>query len=591
MIAGAGSGKTTSLVMALEYLRENDAAWLLQNGQKVVCITYTKRAAEVISSRLRHDDLYTVATLHGFLWNEINRFNYDMLEALRDYVIPMHIESARERDTGKQTKSAIEARAKIDRLNEELATLDTVQSFNYDDGSFSDYSNGQLSHDDVIDIAGYLLAERPLLRRVLSHKYPFIFVDEAQDTFLEIVKGLNLMCGSDGLPLVGYFGDPMQQIYDNRVGDFAGQLGAVQITKKENYRCSISVINLLNAFRQDVKQVPAGDNANIVGSVRMILVRADEPESRSGNRKIYSEEQLQRALNCFDIALAYWGWNDGRKMKQLFLVRQMIARRLGFLGLHRLFTGPFASSRAKEEYEEGTHFLLKSFIEIIWPLVRAHRNCNHRLLVDILRDNSPAFEINGVNRERSLQEMIDLAEEVTQSLSDLWDKATLREILVYCQKNDLVKLPSRLVGHIGREPRAEEYDKDKDVEDKSDWLCDQFFSMDTRELQGYCEFIEDNTVYSTQHGVKGEEYQNVLIIFDDVEAAWTHYSCTKLLVPQVAGKATDGQLDRTRKLAYVCFSRAEENLRIILFTPNPEAAMHELVESGLLTKQQLNIIE
>ena len=34
MIAGAGSGKTTSLERALKYLSENEAHWLRQNGQK-----------------------------------------------------------------------------------------------------------------------------------------------------------------------------------------------------------------------------------------------------------------------------------------------------------------------------------------------------------------------------------------------------------------------------------------------------------------------------------------------------------------------------------------------------------------------------
>ena len=66
----------------------------------------------------------------------------------------------------------------------------------------------------------------------LGQRYPFIFVDEAQDTFHEIVKGINLVCAGEGLPIVGYFGDPMQQIYDNRTGNFFGPPGSAEITKK-----------------------------------------------------------------------------------------------------------------------------------------------------------------------------------------------------------------------------------------------------------------------------------------------------------------------------------------------------------------------
>ena len=590
MVAGAGSGKTTSLVMALEYLREHEASWLRQNGQKIVCITYTNRAAEVIKNRLGRDDLYLVATLHGFLWGEISRYNHDIREAVRDFVIPKHIKRANDKDTGKQTKSAIKARVQIVRLREQLTALDAVQIFNYDYNSISDYANGQFNHDDVIDTAGHLLAEKPILRRALGQRYPFIFVDEAQDTFPEIVAGLNLVCSEEGLPIVGYFGDPMQQIYDQRAGNFSGPPGSTQITKVENYRCSTSIINSLNAFRTDVQQIPAGDNAEVVGSIQMTLVRAEEPEARRGTRRVYSEEQLQRALDRFDVALADWGWDDGREMKQLFLVRQMIARRIGFFEVHNLFTGSFASSRAQDEYEEGTHFLLKPFIETIWPIVNAHRDQDHQSIIEVLRSKSPTFDIRGVNREKSLREMVNLSQELAKTLSALWEKGTLREILMYCQNNGLVKLSSRLEKHIARSPRVEEYDDDKYEEDKADWLCDNFFSMNTSGLEVYCRFIGKNTVYSTQHGVKGEEYKNVLVVFDDIEARWPLYSFTKLLTPQVAGVPTEGQFDRSRKLAYVCFSRAEENLRIILFTLDPEAAMEELTKGGLLKKEQLKII-
>ena len=198
MIAGAGSGKTTSLITALEYLRSHEGTWLRQNGQKIVCITYTNRAVDVISSRLGYDDIYIVSTLHKFLWDEIKRFNHDIREALRECVIPKHIEKAREKDTGTQAKSAVKARAKVARLEAELAELESVPSFDYDDNLFSDYLAGELNHDDVIDVAGYLLAEKVILRRALGFKYPYIFVDEAQDTFENIVNGLNLVCAGEG---------------------------------------------------------------------------------------------------------------------------------------------------------------------------------------------------------------------------------------------------------------------------------------------------------------------------------------------------------------------------------------------------------
>lgn len=587
MVAGAGSGKTTSLITALDFLRAKYASNLRQNGQRIACITYTKRAVEVISSRLGHDDLYHVSTLHSFLWGEIKRFNRDIKEAIREYRIPQQIEKAQEKDTGKATKEAIKARAQVVQLQESLAALEDVEAFKYDDSSFSDYQNGLLSHDDVIEVATYLLAAKPVFRKVLGFRFPYIFVDEAQDTFEGIVSGLNLTCGEKGLPVVGYFGDPWQQIYyDNRAGEFEAPPQGDTITKTENFRCSESVVSFLNSFRADIEQYAAGENRGNQGSVLITLVQAEDPEAP---RKRYSEPQLERALQRLDAVMADWGWSDRDDVIKLFLVRQMIARRLGFSDLHKLFTGQFASSRAQDDYETGEHFLLKPFVRTICPLLAANQCGDNKSVIAILRQNSPAFDIHGVNSRQPLHEMIKKSNTIMHDLSRLWEGGTMREVLNFCRGQSIIRFPDRLLEHLSRRPRSEDYDSNVHEEEKGDWLCDQFFEMGTAELHAYCDFIEENTAYSTQHGVKGEEYPNVLVVFDDIEAAWTQFSFTKLLTPKTAGEPTDGQFERSRKLAYVCFSRAEENLRILLFTPNPEAAKRELIESRLLLDEQINI--
>ena len=79
-------------------------------------------------------------------------------------------------------------------------------------------------------------------------------------------------------------------------------------------------------------------------------------------------------------------------------------------------------------------------------------------------------------------------------------------------------------------------------------------------------------------------------MFDDVEAAWNQFSFTKTLTPQTSGGPTEGQLEKSRKLAYVCFSRAMKNLRILLFTPNAESARDELLEAGMFSADQIEVL-
>jgi DNA helicase-2/ATP-dependent DNA helicase PcrA len=553
----------------------------------VACITYTKRAVEVIKNRLGFDDLFLVSTLHSFLWSELGRFQEDIRDALQVGRIPALIARAREKDNGGGSKQARKARAQAVELESQLSRLHLVPEFSYEDSVYSNYDRGLLSHDDVIEIAAHLFAESATFRRLIGVRFPYIFVDEAQDTFDGIVSGLNLTCAGVGLPLVGYFGDPWQQIYEGRAGSFAPPPDGITITKAENFRCAKSVVCLLNAFREDVRQYAAGDNKDRDGSVSFILVQAETP---SLPRNRYDEAQIQRALRRMDQALAEWGWSEREDVVRLFLARQMIARRLGFSALHQIFTGEFASSRAQDDYEKGTHFLLKPIVDVIWPMLLAHNNGDSRSVVDLLCRESPAFAVDGPNAGKSLREMVDRSNKNLAGLRETWAKGSVREILEFCRKHDLIVVSDRLAENLRRAPRAEPYDEELHEADKGDWLCDAFFAMTAVELPTYCNFILENTAFSTQHGVKGEEYPNVLVVFDDVEAGWNNYSFTKLLTPHTAGEPTEGQRDRGRKLAYVCFSRAMENLRVLLFTTNPDAARQELIDRKLLNAQQVRNI-
>ncbi len=589
VIAGAGSGKTTSLIEALKKIRETQGRQLRERGQKVVCITYTNRAVGVISSRLGFDELYAVTTLHGFLWGEVSRFQAPLREALVEHVVPAHIEKAQQDDNGGDSKKAIAARKKVERLRAELAELvENSPPVKYEETTVSNYSKCVLNHDDIIDVASHLITTKPMLQKGLGFKYPYIFVDEAQDTFPQVMAALNSVCAREGLPIIGYFGDPMQQIYDKRAGDFAGPDGSVAISKQENFRCSVSVINLLNKFRDDVEQFPAGKNADVLGSVEITIAQAPDPE---GPRKTYTPEQLDHVSSMFHRALENWEWQDIASVKKLFLARQMIARRLNFSRLHRLFTGVYSSSRSQSDYEDGTHYLLKPFVEGIYPILSALAKSDPRGVLEVLRQTSPAFSPVGVNKGNSLKQMLGRADDFSQQLAKLWDGATTKEILKYCEDSTLLQFSDRLSSQLGRDAR-EDFDADNEdhQRDKGDWLADEFFKMDCSEIGPYVDFLDENSPFSTQHGSKGEEYPNVLVMIDDIEASWNTYSFGKTLTPATVGDPTERQAELTRKLAYVCFSRAEVNLRILFFSLNPESAGRELIDRGLFKEDQISYI-
>jgi DNA helicase-2/ATP-dependent DNA helicase PcrA len=72
--AGAGAGKTFSLVYALKYIIEKNGPRLLRNGKQVACITYTNAATEEIASRIDRSPLVIVSTIHSLCWSLLSQF-------------------------------------------------------------------------------------------------------------------------------------------------------------------------------------------------------------------------------------------------------------------------------------------------------------------------------------------------------------------------------------------------------------------------------------------------------------------------------------------------------------------------------------
>jgi DNA helicase II / ATP-dependent DNA helicase PcrA len=145
---------------------------------------------------------------------------------------------------------------------------------------------------------------------------------------------------------------------------------------------------------------------------------------------------------------------------------------------------------------------------------------------------------------------------------------------------------------LERAPRVEPYDESKFAAEREDWLADSLFGFHINEIEEYRTFVLDQTPYSTQHGVKGDQFEKVLVVFDDTEANWTSYSFSRLFTPKATGTdPTEGQAEKSRNLAYVCFSRAKQDLRVLLFTKNPTVAREELCNSKLFRNEQITILQ
>lgn len=76
------------------------------------------------------------------------------------------------------------------------------------------------------------------------------------------------------------------------------------------------------------------------------------------------------------------------------------------------------------------------------------------------------------------------------------------------------------------------------------------------------DYIENNTLYSTKHGVKGTEFENVLVIIDD--KAWKNFNDNEVFSRNTQNMK---RYNRSRNLLYVCCSRAKNKLVLYAVTP------------------------
>ncbi len=226
--AGAGAGKTYSLIKALKLVISEQGTLLLRRKQHVACITYTNVATDEIVSRTDAHPVIQASTIHSFCWGLIKGFQ----PFLRAGITKIEAWNERLEETGGVGSRIIDYDLGHRKIN--------------DDHLF-------LHHDDILTLAVELLIQRKF-RRVLTSRFPILFIDEYQDTNAEfaacIVKYFIDPC--DG-PLIGLFGDSWQKIYSGVSGLIENE-NLQFIGKEANFRSTKEIIHVLNKMRPDLPQ-------------------------------------------------------------------------------------------------------------------------------------------------------------------------------------------------------------------------------------------------------------------------------------------------------------------------------------------------
>lgn len=124
---------------------------------------------------------------------------------------------------------------------------------------------------------------------------------------------------------------------------------------------------------------------------------------------------------------------------------------------------------------------------------------------------------------------------------------------------------------------------------------DGFLECRVSEFWGYHEYIEEHSPFSTQQGIKGAEFDRVLISADDGESTHFQFSYDKYFGLKDLSDTDkknledrkETQVERTRRLFYVCCTRAMSDLVVVLFASDVHAAEQAVRANCLFPADQI----
>lgn len=597
MRAGAGSGKTTSLIKALDFLlRTRGEAFRISN-QQVVCITYTEVAMKEILEDVGDNPLLHVSTIHSFLWKIIRPFQRDVAKWVSDRIAQRigELESER-RDFAEKPRTR---QTTIDKNLENIADyrgqleqIKSVRTFSY--GIGSSYPNGVLGHDDIIKMVPDLIISKPNLRTILAQKFPYFFIDESQDTTENVVTALKAVAADNvGDFSLGFFGDSMQKIYTTGAGIVAAEPGWLSIDKPDNFRCPQSVLNVINGIRaqgDDLVQERGkhtqvmGVMTPVKGTARIFVLPSDE--ERQANM-----QEVRRWLSTQNND-PLWELNTPEAdVRILVIVHRMAALRLGFPNLYSAFNDG-TSDKFKNGFKEGTAWPLAPLIEFVLPLVDAAKKGDASTVMDLVRQQSPALISDIFATNENPAQVLRTLNEAVGRLVETVDApgSTIREIFDLIEKSHLVKLDRRLSRFLadGTTTTTTDDGLGEDSSSSTTAVLTAFFGCLGQELPGYQSYVTNESPYAVQQGIKGAEFERVIVIMDEEEGRHNQFSYEKLLNLKPLSKTDltnieqgkETVVQRTLRLFYVCCSRATKDLAVILYTSNPAGAAEKLRTSG-----------
>ncbi|MEV9615370.1 ATP-dependent helicase [Aliarcobacter butzleri] len=615
--AGAGAGKTHALKESLLYIVNKHGNKLKDHNQQILCITYTNVATNEIKERIGNSSLVKVSTIHERVWELIKDYQKELVQIHQEKVSnELNTTQAELNNTDNakyrkfqsldaseqeqlirilldnrelyyknkdksapifktafntivdndlmsnvgQFKDIIKAIYKIENFQIclEKIVANEYKSVIYDSTQNNDSLHRmKISHDTLLEYGFKIVDRYDTLKKIIINKFPYILIDEYQDTAEKVIKIINsLSMYSQQINynlFIGYFGDTAQNIYDTGVGSNIDEIhpNLVSVDKRFNRRSAKQVIKVINKIRND--------------HIEQISIYEDDD---CGSVEFYqgSEDKINDFITRCKVDLNISGTN---KLHCFVLKNELVAKYNGFENIYNSFKNTILYSGLNYQnlnielvtYDKTKLGDVQNLIYKIIELQQSLINLKTPIS-DIL--NEKIYE--GFN----FKELFDLIE-LLKSISGNTLKEYIETIFNYYEESE-IKGYKQKVEDVFKEIDTyslenlvsfmlEKLYRDIDDEqlDDAKTKIERLLSIPMTEYIKWFEFVNrvenQEVIYHTYHGTKGLEFNNVVVIMENSFTRNDNKFSTFF-------SNLNNEDENTKNLLYVACSRARKNLRI-----------------------------
>jgi DNA helicase-2/ATP-dependent DNA helicase PcrA len=350
-----------------------------------------------------------------------------------------------------------------------------------------------------------------------------------------------------------------------------------------NYRCAKRIVKLANTIGKDLdiyaEQNPKEDAAD--GLVRLFIVQQQNEIDKD------DIEQTIMDIMCNQTHDAKWSGADA-DVKTLTLEHMMAARRLGFAQ----FFGPLSKvDKYQMAFLQGKVSELDFFTKEVLPIADSI-NGDGRNALEILKAYSPL--LSKQNTEKPYELYLRCRDDSQKVANIVNGNHSIRDVVKVVCSSQLLPVPEvlRQASILSTTDVNDEWEEDLQA-----WVM--VMDLPINMVRGYDDYVNQRTRFDTHQGVKGLEFDRVMVIIDDSEAKGFMFSYDKLFgvkeLTEIDKKhieaGEESSVDRTQRLFYVTCTRAKESLAIVMYTSDSEKVKNQAISKGWFSEQEIVLLQ